>query len=472
MVGLRRIAKWAGSLVLLLVLIGAGAVFALMRTFYPDPPKPDYPPAGDAATAQRQDLDYFRRYLELNRSYAPAARAKAEVLRAEAAAKAGKFSPPEFDLAVARMVALADNGHSRAHPGALSRRYARLPCRLYHFSGGYRVLRARPACAELLGAKLIGIEGRPADVVATRMYEYFGGPRNHYDQFAAVFFLESPPLLHAAGLAAAPDRLSLRASLRDGTEREFSIVADPAGSEAPRAYSDSYLSPQRLENESADWLSLLPVDAKLPLFLRDYATPFQSGPLDDATVYYAQLRSNSDEPGHPIGDFLARVEREIVARRPRTIVLDLRFDQGGNLTKTAGSMQRLPTLTDSIERVYVLTGAWTFSAGNVNLALLKQHGAGKVRVIGEPVGDRVRIWAEGGTLELPNSKLALGYATGLHDYSKSCFGEAGCFWIMWRYPTRVASFEPDTRVNYGFDDYVALRDPVLEAALAQARERD
>ncbi|MBO9663347.1 hypothetical protein [Dokdonella sp.] len=472
MAGIRRALKWSGGLLLCLILGAALAVFALFRTFYPTPPKADYPPASDVATRQRQDLDYFRHYLELNRSYTPQARAQAEALREEDLAKAGSFSPAAFDLAVARMVALSDNGHSRIHPGGQSRRHARLPCRFYRFADGYYVLRARPACAELLGAKLTRLDGRPIDDVAQRMYEYFGGPRNHYDQFAVPFFLESPPLLNAAGLAESPERLTLRATLRDGSEREWTIAADPPDADAPRAYSDSYLSPQRLESEPADWTALLPADAALPLFLRDYATPFQSGPLADPAVYYAQLRSNDDEPGHPIGEFLARVEREILAGRPRVIVLDLRFDQGGNFTKTASFMKRLPTLSDSIERVYVLTGAWTFSAGNVSLALLKEHGAGKVRVFGEPVGDRVRIWAEGGTLELPNSKVAIGYATGLHDYAKSCFGESGCFWIMWLYPTHVESFDPDVRVDYTFDDYVRLRDPVMEAVLADARKRD
>jgi hypothetical protein len=110
----------------------------------------------------------------------------------------------------------------------------------------------------------------------------------------------------------------------------------------------------------------------------------------------------------------------------------------------------------------VLTSAWTFSAGNVGVALAKQHGGDKVRVVGEPVGDRIRIWAEGGNLWLPNSKLVLRYSTGLHDYSRSCRYEPGCFWVLYFFPMQVTSIEPDVRVDYTFGDYVALRDPVLE----------
>jgi len=468
---LRRVGIASGVIVLLLAIATAALAYAFFHTFYPTPPAPHYPPAADAAEAQRQDLDYFRQYLDLNRSYTSAAREQAQRLLAEDTAKAGTFSPAQFDLAVSRMVALADNGHSRVHPGPRSRRYGRLPCRFYRFADGFYVLRAQPACAELLGARLLTIDGRPVDEVADGMYAYFGGPRNHYDQFAAAFFLEAPALLQAAGLANAPDRLDLRLALPDGSEREATLAAAPADANAPRAYSDSYLSPQRIEGEGADWASLLPADSELPLFLRDYTTPFRTETLPDG-VYYVQLRSNDDEPGHPLGAFVERVRSEIAARKPSAIVLDLRLDQGGNFTKTASLMKDLVTLAPSIRHVYVLTSAWTFSAGNVSLALLKTHGAGKVTVIGEPVGDRVRIYAEGGTLTLPNSKIAMGFATGLHDYRHSCAGEPDCFWIMRFFPTQVESFAPDVPVAYRYEDYAQRRDPLLDAALALAARRD
>jgi hypothetical protein len=461
----RRVAVWSGAALSLLLLLGGAFFFAFLHEFYPNAPVTSSSPAPDEAIAQRQDLDYFRNYLVLNRSYSPEARDRAARLLSEDEAKSGSFSSAQFDLAVGRMVALADNGHSRVHPGPLSRRHNRIPCRLYHFADGYYVVRARPACAQLLGAKVTLVEGHPIDEVAGRMFEYFGGPRNHYDQFAAVFFLESAELLHAAGLASAADHLNLRATLRDGSERDAVIAAEPPDANAPHAYSDEYLSPRRIEGEPADFAALLPADAKLPLFLRDYATPFQSESWADKGVYYAQFRSNGDEPGYPIGEFVARVKREIIADRPRAIVLDLRLDQGGDFTKTASLMSGLTELTGSIEHIYVLTSAWTFSAGDASLALAKEHGGKKVTVIGEAAGDRIRLWAEGGDLVLPNSKLDIGFATGLHDYARSCWGEPGCFWILYFFPMHVPTFEPDVHVAYSFDDYVSLRDPMLERAL-------
>ncbi len=461
-----KVALWSlGSFVALLVMAGLLAL-VFFQKFYPDAPKKHYPPAQDLVTAQRQDLDYFQHYFTLNHAYSPAALSQAKLLHRETLAKAGTYSPAAFTLAIARMVALSDNGHSGVSKRYLSTSNNRIPCRLYHFDDGYYVIRARPRCAELLGAKLIGIDGTPVDAITEHMYPYMRGPRNHYDQFIAQLFMESPDLLHAAGMATQSTQLNLHMQMRDGSERDVAMVADAPDADSPRVYSDAYLSPRRIQDEGDEWATLLPRGAELPLFLRDYDTPFQTAWWPGKHTLYVQFRSNMDAPGYPIGAFIDRVEREILANNPRFIVLDLRLNQGGDFTKTASLMKRLATLSGSTKQIYVLTSAWTFSAGNVSLALVKEHGGDKVTVIGEAAGDRVQIWAEGGAFELPNSKIRVSYATGYHDYTNPCWGERGCFWVTLFFPMRVASFEPDVPVAYTFEDYINLHDPMLEKAWA------
>ncbi len=468
MTRLRRTVAAVLSLVLVVVIALAATWLLMMHRFYPHPPPADYPPAQDLATAQRQDLDYFRHYFDLNRTYTPAARLAAQTLLAQDIALAGTLTPAQFDLAVMRMVALADNGHSQVFRGPLSRANNRMPCRLYPFADGYYVIRAKAACVPLLGGRLVAIDDHALPAILDAMFVYAGGPRTHYDQYSAVYFLESPALLNAAGLAtdAASARWTL--AMPDGTLRSVLLAADAPDAHAPRVFSDRYLSPRPIDGEAAAWTPALPVDAALPLFLRDYETPFQQAWWPERGVYYAQFKSNEDEPGHPIGAFVDRVSADIRADKPRVVIVDLRFDQGGNFTTTAGLMKHLTDLADSVQHVYMLTSGWTFSAGDVSLALAKAHGGDKVSVLGEPVGDRIRLWAEGRDLVLPNSKLDIGFATGLHDYAKSCAGEDGCFWVMYFYPMHVKSLLPDLRVDYAFADYMALRDPVLERALMLA----
>lgn len=470
-----KISLWVGGGVVTLLAVCGLLAFAFIQTFYPTPPSAHYPAARDLTTEQRQDLDYFRRYFDLNRAYSPAALAQARTLWRKTEADAGRLTPAQFDLAILRMVALSDNGHSQIYKPSLYASVDRIPCRLYHFADGWYVIRAGSACKALLGAKLLAIDGQPVETVAERMYAYSLGPRNHYDQYATPFFLESPDLLHAAGLAASPDSLNLRVREHDGSAFDVKIPADSveskrveAGSDWMDAYSDSYLSPRRIDGEPDSWTPLLARDAKIPLFVDDYSDPFHTDWWPKKHTLYVQFRSNEDEPRHSIKPFVADVERAIVEDKPHFIVLDLRLDQGGDFTTTAGLMKRITTLSPSIRHVYVLTSAWTFSAGDISLALVKQHGGDKVTTIGEAAGDRLQIWAEGRGMQLPNSKLWAHYATGYEDYSRPCWGRHGCFWTVLFFPTHVKSFAPDVQIAYTSDDYLNGRDPVLDKALAWA----
>jgi hypothetical protein len=459
-----RIALCLVSALLVLIATGGALIYASLRQFSPTVPAPHFPPPQSLEEAQRQDLQYLRHFLEYDRAYTSAARSQASHLLDEYLARAGHLTPAEFELGVARMAALADNGHSKAYPNGFRRRHNALPCLLYHFSDGYYVVRARPACRALLGARLLGIDGHSTAQIADHMFQYALGPRNHYDQYIAPFYLESPELLHAAGLLAAPDHVTLHVLLPDGTQRDTTLPADPPDTEWDESItSDFYLSAEPVPSSGAGWASLLSADARLPLFINDFSNPFQVVSRGDAC--YVGLRSNQSAKGHPIAPFLATVKQQIARQKPRIVILDLRLDKGGDLTTTADLMAHITTLAPSIERVYVLISAWTFSAGISSAALAKEHGGERVTIVGEAVGDRLRFWGEGGTMSLPNSKIILRFATGLHDYTKSCLGEPGCYWIMRLYPLHLTTLAPDVRVPYTFADYIALRDPVLEYVL-------
>jgi hypothetical protein len=461
-----RIALLIAAVILIPVLACGAAALIFIHKFYPSPPTPHFPPPRNTAMAQMQDLDYFRNYLTLNRSYTNDARARAVQLLDEYRRRAGSLSSAQFDLAIAHLVALADNGHSRINPGPLSRHHNRLPCRLYRFDDGYWVIRARPACRQALGMKIVAIDGHPVDEVANQMYQYFGGPKNHYYQSVAAYFLESPDLLNAAGIASAPDRLTLRVASSDGGEHDEDITAEPPDEQAPHVDSDQFLSPAAFEGEPADWTPFLPATAELPIFFSNYELPFNFEYWAKERVAYAQFRSNENEPGHPISAFVKSVRSKVALDQPRDLIVDLRLDQGGDFTTTASLMKDLTHLASSIDHVYILTSAWTFSAGDVDVALAKEHGGRKITVVGQGVGDRTRIWAEGGNMTLPNSKLSVRFATGLHDYTHPCTGEDGCFWVMYFFQTHVDNLQPDVYVPYNFDDYSHLRDPVLSRVLS------
>src|SRR4029078_7872905 len=94
--------------------------------------------------------------------------------------------------------------------------------------------------------------------------------------------------------------------------------------------------------------------------------------------------------------------------------VDLRLNSGGNLEVARDFMKGLYDALGT-KQLFVITGNCTFSAGLYHAAQLKQFT--HATFVGEPVGDRLDYWAEGGMLVLPYSGAVIEYADGFHRYS-------------------------------------------------------
>jgi len=171
-----------------------------------------------------------------------------------------------------------------------------------------------------------------------------------------------------------------------------------------------------------------------------------------------------DDEGR-IADFLAIQVARIVTGKPKFVVLDFRMNGGGDYTKTLPFMGALLEVTRPHTPVYVLTSGWTFSAAITSVSALRTFGENRVILVGEPVGDRLDFWAEGGGFALPNSAISVFYATGRHVYNGRCEG-TNCFYLNELYPVHVENLDPEIRAPLTFAAYRARRDPAMEAVLA------
>jgi hypothetical protein len=111
--------------------------------------------------------------------------------------------------------------------------------------------------------------------------------------------------------------------------------------------------------------------------------------------------------------------------------------------------------------VVVLTSRTTFSAGITLAAQLKQDA--NASVVGEPAGDGLDMWSEGGNLLLPNSGLTVHYANGFHTYSQKEYPEFKPYFS----DLNVATLDPSEVVEPTWSQYREGKDPVLDAALVR-----
>lgn len=89
-------------------------------------------------------------------------------------------------------------------------------------------------------------------------------------------------------------------------------------------------------------------------------------------------------------------------------------------------------------------------------------------ILGEPVGDRLQFFSEGGSACLPNSRLCVAYETGKHDYQHACTDWDVCFWLNYFFNFQVRSLDPDEVIPLSFRDWRSGVDPVLDRAVIAA----
>ncbi len=155
---------------------------------------------------------------------------------------------------------------------------------------------------------------------------------------------------------------------------------------------------------------------------------------------------------------------KVRAEPPRNLVVDLRLNSGGNLQNARDFMSGLPALVSG--RIFVITAPSTFSAAISSVGYLKQAAPDRVTIVGEEAGDRLVFFAEGRPASAPNSKMMIGVATQRHDYQNGCKGYTDCHGPVVQFPIAVPTLQPGIPAPLRFADWVAGRDPALEAIKA------
>lgn len=409
------------------------------------------------------DLAVFRtRFLATDRSFSQAARAEADARLAKLEVEAGAISQAHFDLELARIAALADNGHTHYVLGSLSRYYNRVPIRLGVFGEDFYVVRARQGNEDLLGAKLVSIDGRPISELRKAGRSLWGGLDGFRDR-VTFNLLESPELLRASGLSNAEMGAAYTFKTSRG-EVSRTLIGEAPSPARPFSSPYTLLYPGKLPLEDAAWSTAL-AEGDAPWSLRDPASTFRWRAAPEISGIVIDMRANMDAGDMKIADALGVFDQAIAQAKPKNLVLDMRLNGGGNLNTTRAWAKSLPAKVPG--RIFVLTSPLTFSAAISTVGYLEQEAPDRVIIVGEMIGDRLHFWAEGRGVDLPNNRGMIGLATQRHDYAGGCKAYTDCHIAVKVAPIAVASLAPDIPAPWTIEAYLRGRDPAMEA-VAQA----
>lgn len=460
---LRRVLSAVGWTVIAIVAIG-GVIGGLgYYLFFRQAPAPTFAAPKDRTEANRQDLEYLKTGMSLDRSFSPQARAEFTKAVDELMARAAGLDDASLEMGITKAVALADNGHTSVRETTWgTQRLKHLPLRFAQFAEGLFVVKADPAFADLLGAQLLALDGQSIDSLTASLRPYVGGP----DALAREFIthvLASPPALHAVGLARSPVEATLTLRLPDGSSTERVIAARQYENVPDNTFRwpKRALSPVPVPGDTGQWVHVLD-GQDLPPYLQNPNRRYWHIHMSDQLVYI-QINRLLSEGDTPFDVYLAKLLTEIRERHPRYVVVDVRFSPGGNYQLAADFTKGLPDALPADGRIFILTSGNTFSAALISAARLRYFGSARVSIVGEPLGDREAFWAEGSKIRLPNSGITVGYSTGYHDWEHGCHNLLNCFWPNLFLDVAAGKLTPDIAAPLRFSDYLAGRDSAIVA---------
>jgi tetratricopeptide (TPR) repeat protein len=351
---------------------------------------------------------------------------------------------------VQRLLRLLHDGHAgvdfRTGPPEWSRM---LPVAFADFPEGIAVTATAPGHEHLLGVRVTAFDDRPVDAVYAAIEPLVCRDNDYVLKAAIPGWMRRVPLLHAIGLLHEPDAVTLTVERPDGTSADVEVNAVDGSGPGVHAFAS--------RPEGWSWLPET-IDSPLPLAFKDFDRAYWFEHLPDHATIYFQFNSIADQPEESIAEFSERLIAEIAAHDVQRLVVDLRWNGGGNTLLSERLVQRIVGC-DRVNRpghLFVITGRDTFSAAQNTATLLGRHA--DTVFVGEPSGSRPNFIGETIPFRLPHCGLRVNIA----DLSwQTSYPFDRRTWI----PPLL--FTPPT-----LEAFRANRDPALDAILAWTDELD
>lgn len=343
-----------------------------------------------------------------------------------------------------KLMRTVGDGHTNILPTMRPEFRATTPMQFYRFAEGLYITAADPRYRELLGAQVLQFGPHTADSVIRAL-----DPLINRDGENPVWVLQRAPylmrhleVLHALALIPSPREVTLSLRLPDGGTRAVTIPADTT---LPNIWN--------VQPHPPGWVGLpQTLPAPVPLYLRNVGTRFWFEVDSASRLVYCQINSLRNLPNETLAQFGERLFRLVQNNEVEALVLDLRWNNGGN---TALALEFLHHVirSEKINRpgaLFVIIGRRTFSAAQ-NLATYLERHTNAV-FVGEPTGSSPNYVGEEEFFLLPYS--------GIPANVSELFWQSAWPWDRRRWIAPLL-YAPPT-----FEAYRRNQDPAMDAIAA------
>lgn len=353
------------------------------------------------------------------------------------------LSDVEVLVGMRRILALLGDGHAGV---AINRRPSSaretLPVLFYLFEEGLFITAGAPGYEELLGSRVLRFGDHSIETIFAGVAPIETRDNEYWRKQVTPYTLRELPILHALGLIPDPHEVALTLQRPDGAEQTVVLAAD------------SGLLNDQLWNARPcppDW-TFFPhtLGTPLPAYLRHQTVPFWFEHLPAERTVYCQFNMVRNDPAEELPAFSERLFRFIEDTGVTRLVIDLRWNNGGNTLLEMPLLHRIiGSRMNQRGRLFVIIGRRTFSAAQNFATMVERHT--EALFVGEPTGSSPNFVGESIYVELPYSKLQLNVSD--------------LFWQS-SWPTDHRTWiAPLLYLPPTFAAYRENRDPALEAVL-------
>ena len=295
-----------------------------------------------------------------------------------------------------------------------------LPFQFLPLSDGYFCINAPLNYNQLVGEVLESIDGMPMETVEAKLSEIIPHENESKLQQSVRSYIISPEILYSLKIISNNQQITYQTKSGLSVSVKCNKVYGPA--------------------------THFFVGKELPYYLKDTETKYWFIGDTNKKLVYVQYNSCSETSNYTFREFNSDVFDEIERIGADKLVIDLRWNGGGNST-IFNPMLRSIKNNDLINRnkhLYVVIGKATFSSALLNALSLKD-GTNAI-LIGEPTGGKPNHYGEVKTFQLNKLGVVVQYST---RYFKNVKGDP-------------PSLEPDITIETSSNDMISLTDPVLE----------
>ena len=396
--------------------------------------------AGDREAQQRAELAYFDRLIRETHP-GPFHTVSEEEWRksVEALDRRIPLKSPHFTLGLMRLAASIYDGHTAVFPKiAGDGAWRLLPIYVRWFTDGWVISAAAPEHEAIVGARIDGVAGKPLREIIDFARAVSSRENEMAIHWLGGVFLSTYEIYEAAGVASGGE-VVLDLTLPTGEPHTARLPAGPfnrhpGGRDAP-----------------AGW----PAIGRDALWLRSPATLYATHWFEEQKALYVQLNQMRNGARQTLAEFAQSVFEELTERSARSILLELRHNNGGETDLVFPFLRAIDRYAPLQEdgAIIALIGPRSFSATMAMAGRLERDM--NALFVGGPTGGRPSVWGTERPFALPYS------------------GITGTIPVMWHRDGMSGNdirpwIPPDIAVWPSRADILAGRDPVLEQALELA----